>query len=135
MNWQVRKNWRIKYLLIIIFIISGYFFLLVDNHLSQLITKCYFKELFEIPCPGCGMGSSTKFLLNGEVLNSFIENPLGPFFNLCVFLFLLGAIHDLLNNKNVVFPLVKQKIKNQYQYLIIIVIVISWIYRIIKHFQ
>lgn len=53
-------------------------------------TLCPFALLSGQPCPGCGMGRSLWYCLNGELGRAFILHPLGPLVFLCGLV--LGAL-------------------------------------------
>lgn len=44
-----------------------------------LINGCLSRLLFDVPCPGCGLGHAVAYLFRGEVAASFHAHPLGPF--------------------------------------------------------
>ena len=44
---------------------------------SPHFSFCLFKHLGLDFCPGCGLGRSMAFLYRGEIIQSFICNPLG----------------------------------------------------------
>lgn len=52
---------------------------LTDPRAEGLLSLCVPKALGLPFCPGCGLGHSIAFLLNGEVGPALAAHPLGPF--------------------------------------------------------
>lgn len=131
---KILQNYYIKYLLFIVFIISGYFTVIVfnnsTNHVHVLF--CIFKRLTGIPCPGCGMGRATISLLKGNLIQSFNYNILGVPFTFVILISIFWLIADLLNHKESFFVFIGKEVKTPYKFLLLGILCIDWITNIIR---
>jgi hypothetical protein len=60
---------------------------------EQRFSLCLFKNLFGIPCPGCGMGRAFLFIGHGEISKAFHLNPNSlPAFILVLLFWINGAM-------------------------------------------
>ena len=68
---------------------------------EQRFSLCLFKNLFGVPCPGCGMGRAFLFIGHGEIYKAFHLNPnsLAAFF--LVILFWINEAISLIFKKEV----------------------------------
>lgn len=49
----------------------------MDPTAERLIDGCLSRLLFDMPCPGCGLGHAVSYLFRGDVVSSFQAHPLG----------------------------------------------------------
>ena len=107
-----------KYIILNIIILSIIYF---SNFLDFRICPVY--NLFKIPCPGCGLTTSLKFLLKGDIYKSLQYNlltiPLISIYSICSLLY----IYDLKENKNTL----KNIVINNKKYIFIFIIIIFFI--------
>ena len=73
---------------IILFLITGIAFIL--SLLS--IRICPFFNIFKIPCPGCGLTRSFKYLLKGQIITSLNYNILGIIIPIIILIYLIFII-------------------------------------------
>jgi hypothetical protein len=52
---------------------------LTDPNSPSVLDLCLFKYIGVEGCPGCGLGHSVAYLLDGHIARSFETHPLGPF--------------------------------------------------------
>jgi len=104
----VQFNYKVKYSVIIISILTGYFFLINYFELNHGITVCYFKNITGIPCPSCGSTRATYALLHGNVLSSILINPLAIITNFIIFISIFWMIFDIIKNKETFCPFLKR---------------------------
>ena len=48
-----------------------------DPTAESVIEGCLSRLLFDMPCPGCGLGHAVSYLFRGEVVSSLQAHPLG----------------------------------------------------------
>lgn len=90
----------------------------------HFVIPCFFKSIFHIPCPGCGMTRAFKEIIHFHFRESFKYNILGlPFFITLLIINIL-LIYDILLKKDLVTLFLKQISK--YILIIILLIIISW---------
>ena len=63
------------------------------NWLSEN-SSCSFKERFDLYCPGCGCTRAAKYLLELDILNSFLANPMIIIVTLVILLCMTIAIYE-----------------------------------------
>ncbi|MCK5743063.1 MAG: DUF2752 domain-containing protein [Chlorobi bacterium] len=128
----MNNSFKLKYLGIIIFFISGYFFLFytpstIDNH-----TICIFKSVTAVPCPSCGSTRSVIELLQGNIQTSLLINPLGIITTILIFLSILWMAADIIRSKDTFLPSLKKNISNKYKIMLLIIILANWAWNIQK---
>lgn len=110
---------------LILIIISSLSVLLLAFYILDLINfKCIFKELFNIYCAGCGTTRMIKALLDFEIYQAFRYNP---------FMFLLTFITFIFLIYNMIFYLVKGKLKKISFKVIIFIVVLLFIYMLLRN--
>jgi hypothetical protein len=76
------------------------------NHVSllghELHWGCWFKQLFGIPCPACGMTRSVILTLHGQLPQAFQMNAAGP----------VGVLGLILFSGTMLFLMVRQRSRN-----------------------
>lgn len=105
--------------LIIFFIFLIIFFLLI---LLKFNIPCYFKKIFSIPCPSCGLTRSIFSILNLNIIKSIYYNILGiPIFVITIITYLLILI-DIIKKENYLtsFWLFLSK---KYKFIIILLVI------------
>ena len=90
--------------------------------------NCSFKEFFGIPCLFCGMSTSLKLFLQGNLKEAFIVSPFFIYVVLLTFVMLIVSVFCLLKGSNKYWKVVSWKIIIS---LTFIVICLSWLYKMI----
>lgn len=128
----MRINFKLKYLGIILILISGYFFLY--NFSSSLggHTVCIFKNVTGVPCPACGSIRATLLLLHGEIWESALVNPFGIVTNILIIVSIIWMIIDILKDKETYIPFFKKKWNKKIIITVFIIIIANWIWNIEK---
>ena len=128
----MRFNYRLKYLGIIIILISGYFF--VYNYSNSIggNTVCIFKNVTGLPCPACGSTRATLLLFHGEFLESILINPFGIITNILILCSIIWLIIDIVKGKETYFPFLKKDWNWKIKTILLIIIMINWIWNIKK---
>ncbi len=119
---------------------AGYIWILL--HASGFIdtndhvTGCIIKSISGVPCPSCGSTRSVISILNGDLIESLMYNPLGPVLLLIMLLLSVLLIHDGLFSRRITVELYRsaeQQIKNKYLAIpLTMAIFINWMWNIYK---
>jgi hypothetical protein len=115
------KHNQLKLILIpTIFVVAFYTFsALLGN--TQL---CFFKIVYGVPCPGCGLTRSFLYLFEGNISKALYSHPL---FWLIILIFILLVLR--------IFGLFRDLLKNNTFWLIIVIIFVTvWIIRMLLMF-
>lgn len=115
-----------------ILILSSYigliliFLIFKHNHIP-----CIFKKIFNIPCPACGMTRAFNAISMFNFKQAFSYNILSiPLFIVLIGIFTITII-DIIYNKKHLNKLLNITIK--YYYIIIILLIFSWIINIYRN--
>lgn len=120
--------------------IAGYIWLYFS--LSNIETNrdafdvCLIKHITNIPCPSCGSTRSLVSLTNGNFIEALLINPMGLIVAAIMSLAPLWTLSDLATSRKTLFEFY-QKIetrlkKPQYSIPLILLVIINWIWNIIK---
>ena len=124
-------NYKIKYLIIITFLIMGYLFLLI-NGFPEDKTLCIFKNLTGIPCPACGSTRATLLLFHGEIRKSLLLNPFGLVTNIIIIISIAWMAADIIKKRETFLPFLKTDWNIWVKITLLIIILINWIWNISK---
>ena len=118
-----------KKLILVIFLILLVFGVLV---VFVFDLNCIFKEVFHLPCPGCGLTRGFRALFHGSVVEAINYNIL----TIPIFLFLVSVflvfIKGIIQKNNLLENYLLLYTKKQVIILIIIFVLISWIFNLIE---
>ena len=124
-------NFKIKYLIIILLLMLGYFFLLTQG-IPENRTLCIFKNITGVPCPACGSTRATVLLFHGHLLNSLLLNPLGLLTNVFILISIIWMVCDIVRDRETFLPFLKTDWNNSVKAAVFIVLVANWIWNITK---
>ncbi|MBO5182799.1 MAG: DUF2752 domain-containing protein [Bacilli bacterium] len=117
---MIKKN----KLYIFIFFIIIIFLVLIYCHIP-----CFFKLLFKLPCPGCGLTRAFLEIFKLNITKAFYYNILSiPLFIFLLYMFTL-LINDIINKSNNTFKKINT-ILAKHRKLIIVLLIISEFYNI-----
>jgi hypothetical protein len=125
-------NYKLKYLGIILILISGYFFLYNFSDSIEGHTVCLFKNVTGVPCPACGSTRATIQLLHGEFLNSFLINPFGILTTILIAVSVFWMIIDIVTNKDSFFQFLRKDWDNRIKFFALLIVLVNWIWNIEK---
>jgi len=80
-------------LIVVIWLALGGAAVWLDIHKAQSLQLCTFKDISGIPCPACGFSRGMLSLLQGNVLQAWLYNPL--LFSVLGLFFILTAVRLL----------------------------------------
>ena len=133
MNWSKKQF----YYFLLISCIIGYAWILF-NFLNpdKSYSICFLKNLVHIPCPACGSSRAIMFLLNGNIKQSILTNPLGIIIFIALILLTILLIVDFVKNSNIVWKYyIKFEafiIKKIIWIPLSVLIILNWIWNIYK---
>lgn len=114
----------------------GYHLLHTESH-QAASTICLFKSVTGIPCPSCGITRSVLLLLQGDIMQALLINPLGILAMALLLIIPIWILLDLVRNKTsmlFVYTQSEELIRKQKLIYIplITLIAINWIWNITK---
>ena len=114
--------------ILILFSLLG--LILIFLLLTKFKIPCIFKEIFNLPCPSCGMTRAFISILKLNFIDALKYNLLSiPLFILIILFYTLNII-DIINHKQYLNIFIN-KIATNY-HIIIIILIINWIINIYK---
>ena len=134
------KNRKIYWTLFLLslagYIWLGYHLLMHDRH-QEAVTLCMFKNITGLPCPSCGITRSVLYLLQGNVWQAILINPLGIVAAILLVVIPPLLVRDLVLNQQhlgITFQWAEEKIRTKKRIYIplILLIVINWGWNIMK---
>lgn len=128
----MQNSFRVKYLVFIISIISGYFLLFHYSTSLQGHTTCPFKLITGFPCPACGSTRATIQILHGNLRKSIFINPLGLVTNILIMAFLFWMVIDIVRNRETFLPFLRKDWNNYCKMVFIVIMLVNWIWNIKK---
>jgi accessory gene regulator protein AgrB len=122
---------KLKY--IFLFFIVFFISLLVPPFEKGTLDICVFKNLTNLPCPGCGLTRSFVYLAHGDITDSIRMNPFG------IILFLAWGWVSLKDLSWIVLrkslPFVSQKLWSRSKTLFVFGLLIFGVIRIFYHWD
>ena len=125
-------KFKLKYLGIILMLISGYFFLYNFSGSLEGHTICIFKNITGVPCPACGSTRATLQLFHGELWGSILINPLGVLTNLFILISIFWMLFDIARSKETFFPFLIKDWNNKIKIFIVLIVLVNWMWNIEK---
>jgi hypothetical protein len=128
-------------LYLFVFILTGIgytwiFFNIYFNKLNSSLTVCVLKSTTGIPCPSCGATRSLGSIIDLNLYSAFIINPLGYVIAVCLVLFPLWILFDLIFRKESFFLFyvffIKTILSRKISIFLIVLILFNWIWNIFK---
>ncbi|HWR93793.1 MAG TPA: DUF2752 domain-containing protein [Flavobacterium sp.] len=129
---------RKLYSLLLILCTVGYLYLIYNSFFLKkfIITPCIFKNVTGYACPSCGTTRSVNLFLQGEIIQSFLINPLGIIVALMMIVFPLWILWDIILKKDSFFKMFQkaEKIiqKPWLAIVLIVLIILNWVWNIKK---
>lgn len=126
------KNFKLKYLVIIVSIIAGYFILFYFNPIPENRTICIFKNITGQACPACGSTRATQLIFQGKIQQSILINPLALISNIGILISIVWMIVDIAKNKETLLPFLCRDWALSTKITIMLIIIINWLWSISK---
>lgn len=122
------------YILSAVGCMAGYIWLFLFDSGGE--TVCLFKRLFHIPCPSCGSTRAIATLMQGEVKEALLLNPLGILLALMLVVIPLWILVDVILKKDSYYLFYKKTDKlfgKKYVFLFFALLVLAnWVWNITK---
>lgn len=115
----------------------GIIWLLLDYYASANVTLCPVKLVTGYPCPSCGTTRSISALLNGQLKDAFMINPLGIVSSIIIMAVMLLMLLDLVTKRDYYYKLYNQVEKFLQQHkafsaILVILVILNWAWNISK---
>jgi len=117
----------------------GYAWLMYNYNSYQLtnsFTVCIIKNVTGIPCPSCGSTRAVESLINGNLVESILWNPIGLLLVTMLVIIPIWILLDLFRKKDSLYQfyhsveiILKQK---KYAIPAILLVVANWVWNIYK---
>lgn len=128
------------YWLLLILCIAGYVWLyigfLTGRSEPDAPEVCMIKYVTGVPCPSCGSTRSVYSLLKGDLLNAIYINPLGILVFIVMVILPFWIAWDVASKRSTLYRFyrgIENKLaKPVYAIPLILLIIINWIWNIIK---
>lgn len=113
----------------LIFALIGFFVLdyILEVAGLTIFKQCAMKQIFGIPCPGCGGTRAIKCLLSGDILNAIYYNAFAVYSIIGYLIFLISQILQKLTKGKIKGI----KFKNWYIFSALVVLVIQYIIKLV----
>ena len=127
------------YPLLLLLSACGYVWLFVSNDGSRGVgwSGCLTKSLFHIPCPSCGTTRAVRAAFHGEWMDSLYYNPLGILVAALMVIVPIWIIADFLTGSASflrAYHYIEKKLrKRPYALTGILIILINWIWNLVKY--
>ena len=125
-------NYKLKYLGVILILISGFFFLYNFSGAIEGIRICIFKSATGIPCPACGSTRATLQLFQGKFWTSILINPFGILTNMLIIISVFWMIIDLVKNKETFLSFSQKNWDNRIKTFTLLIVLANWFWNIQK---
>ncbi len=125
-------NYKLKYLGVILLLISGYFFLYNFSGVIKGIPICIFKSVTGIPCPACGSTRATLQLFQGNFWTSILINPFGILTNILIIVSVFWMIIDVIKKKETFLPFLHKNWHIRIKTFILLIVLANWFWNIQK---
>lgn len=125
-------SYKLKYTTIISILILGYFFLYKFSGSIGEHTVCIIKNVTGVSCPACGSTRATVELMQGNLVNAAIINPLGIITNILITISFFWMIIDIIRNKETFLPFLKMDWDKRIKIFIVLIVVANWTWNIVK---
>lgn len=134
MNSNTRPYWILSLLSLTSF---GWIAYQLTCHQHESIGLCLFKQVTGVACPSCGTTRSVLLLLEGQLQEGLLLNPLGLLALALLIIIPVWIVYDLALQKRSllhVYTLAERKIQQHRSIYIplITIIVLNWVWNIAK---
>ncbi|MBL7685604.1 MAG: DUF2752 domain-containing protein [Deltaproteobacteria bacterium] len=135
MNWIRLTNFIIFILFMSVFGIA--FSLTPDargygTHEQLLLPPCFFKSLFHIHCPACGLTTSFTYFAHGNFLQSLQTHPAGPLLFLIFVFLMLYALVSFFQNRSF-WNLFEKSFTKKMAFFVLFLTLFIWVDRVAFH--
>ena len=100
--------------------------------LTPFHTRCLFRTVTGIPCPGCGLSRATEALFHGDLLASLWYNPLGIVLDVALAVYVIWYTVDIIRGKDTVNALLKRRMSYKVWLPVVILVACNWAFNIYK---
>lgn len=129
------KKFPYKSIIALILISGGYFVLLLMDYQPEFMNRdqslCIFKNITDVPCPGCGMGRASLSIFEGDFFTAVYYNILSIPFTVIVFVVIIWLLYDLIRGKDSFWKNLDRPLSIKAKLIVVIVLLVTWVLNII----
>jgi len=93
---------------------------------------CWFKNIFHIPCPGCGLTRALLCILSGDLKGAFFYNALSIPLFIAFICSAVWIIIDGVNKDDSFNRFMRRRMSKKYIVIIAVITLFNWIWNIKK---
>lgn len=106
---RLKADFRIRYIIVLVLGAIAYLFFYYYRQEASALLYCPFKLIYQIPCPACGITRATDLILQGEVLQGILLNPLVVVTHLGLFSIAIWLVVDVFRNRETFLPAMRKR--------------------------
>jgi len=93
---------------------------------------CIFKNIFDIPCPGCGMTRAFYEIISGDFSKAFYYNSLSIPLFIFIIMSTIWILSNLISGNDSYERFMTGKISNKTIIALVLLVIANWVWNIIK---
>lgn len=113
-------------------LICGFVFVLLFHKFFPNKQLCIFKNLFHIPCPGCGLTRAFYSILHGDFCSAFYYNALSIPLSFFVLISFFWNTIDYINKRDSYSKFMNKLKSPKFIGILVLITILNWIWDIIK---
>lgn len=133
---QVSRNKLYGILATISAVGYGWIYYNLNGAVNNEVHACMFKTVAGVPCPSCGSTRSVISLMQGDIVQAVLWNPIGLIFLISMALFPLWIAYDLFNKKRSLFVAYRKAelffSKKRFAIPAVVMLLANWMWNIYK---
>ncbi len=146
-SWfSARRSNAIALLLVVIIYFAGARFVISDPRADEPmhfvipfaqdmpVFHCPFRTITGIPCPICGITTSSALIVRGDLAGSFHAHPLGPLLALGMALVIPISVLRLISGKDDYATREEGKLNRLVLWMLLAMIAFSWALILLRHY-
>ena len=126
----MKPQYRRYILTMAILAVLGFLALFPD--LLPFHSRCLFRAVTGIPCPGCGLSRATEALFHGDIRASLWYNPLGIVIDVALVVYVIWYTVDIIRGKDTINALLKRPMSYKVWLPAVIITACNWAFNIYK---
>jgi Protein of unknown function (DUF2752) len=114
----------------------GWIYYSLRSAVENDMHACLFKKVAGVPCPSCGSTRSVISLMQGDIVQAVLWNPMGLILLVSMALIPLWIAYDLFNKKRTLFITYRKAelffSRKRYAIPVLVLLLANWMWNIYK---